>query len=71
MLYLGETLKVCFLEAVLRERHDGESSDLPFAEAEFMARIYASIEVIMPLRLVDLRDDCAIRMVIPTDVARA
>jgi hypothetical protein len=32
VLYLGETLKVCFLEAVLRDRRDGLIGDLPIDE---------------------------------------
>jgi hypothetical protein len=34
-------------------------------------RNYAEIEVASALTMVDLRDDCAIRMGVPTDVARA
>lgn len=38
LLYLGETLKVCFLEAVLRDQRDGVIGDLPIAEAELHIR---------------------------------
>ncbi|NKK03296.1 RES domain-containing protein [Rhizobium leguminosarum bv. viciae] len=68
VLYLGETLKVCFLEAVLRDRRDGLSGDLPIEEKEIYSRRYAEIETITELSLVDLRDDHAIRMGVPTDV---
>jgi hypothetical protein len=34
ILYLGESLKVCFLEAVLRDQRDGLIGDLPIEEAE-------------------------------------
>lgn len=71
ILYLGETLKVCFLEAVLRDQRDGAIGDLPMAEAELHTWHYAEIEVAAPLRLVDLREDGAIVMGIPTDVAKA
>lgn len=71
VLYLGETLKVCFLEAVLRDRRDGLIGDLPIAENEIYARSYAEIETIADLSLVDLRDDHAIRMGVPTDVAKS
>jgi len=71
VLYLGETLKVCFLEAVLRDQRDGAIGDLPMEEAELHARHYAEIEVATPLRMVDLRDDGAIVMGVPTDVAKA
>lgn len=56
VLYLGETLKVCFLEAVLRDRRDGLFGDLPIDEQEIYARRYAEVETIADLSLVDLRD---------------
>lgn len=71
VLYLGETLKVCFLEAVLRDRRDGLIGDLPIGEKEIYARRFAEIETIADLGLVDLRDDHAIRMGVPTDVAKS
>jgi hypothetical protein len=71
VLYLGESLKVCFLEAVLRDQRDGVMGNLPIGEDELDARCFAEIEVVSPLTLVDLRDDCAIRMGVPTDVYRA
>ena len=71
VLYLGETLKVCFLEAVLRDRRDGHIGDLPIDGDEIYARRYAEIETIADLRFVDLRDDHAIRMGVPTDVAKS
>ncbi|TAZ65504.1 RES domain-containing protein [Rhizobium ruizarguesonis] len=71
VLYLGETLKVCFLEAVLRDRRDGLIGDLPLEEKEIYARRYAEVETIADLSLVDLRDDHAIRMGVPTDVAKS
>lgn len=71
VVYLGDTLKVCFLEAVLRDRRDGLVGDLPIDEKEIYARRYAEIETIADLRLVDLREDHAIRMGVPTDVAKS
>lgn len=71
VLYLGETLKACFLEAVLRDRRDGVVGSLFMAEDELHHRRFAEIEVTLALKLVDLRDDCAIRMGVPTDVHRA
>jgi hypothetical protein len=71
VLYLGETLKVCFLEAVLRDRRGGLIGDLAIEEREIYARRYAEIETIAELSLVDLRDDHAIRMGVPTDVAKS
>ena len=71
VLYLGETVKVCFLETVVRDQRDGLIDDLLIDEAEITARRYDEIEVNSDLRLVDLRDDQAIRMGVPTDVARS
>jgi RES domain len=71
VLYLGETLKVCFLEALLRDQRDGTIGDLPIAEAELDDRHYVEIENVRPLHLVDLRDDGAVIMGVPSDVAKA
>lgn len=71
VLYLGDTLKVCFLEAVLRDRRDGADGSLLLGEHELHERNYAEIEVASPLNMVDLRNDNAIRMGVPTDVAGA
>ncbi|WP_018268500.1 RES family NAD+ phosphorylase [Methylosinus sp. LW4] len=70
VLYLGETVKVCFLEALLRDQRDGVIGDLPIAESELQARHYAEIEVAEALKMVDLRGDGAIVMGVPTDVAK-
>jgi hypothetical protein len=71
VLYLGETLKVCFLEAVLRDRRNGVVSDFPIDSIELDARISSTIALKRDLRLIDLRDDGPVRMGIPTDVVRA
>jgi hypothetical protein len=71
VVYLGESLTVCFLEAVLRDQRDGVIGGLPLDQDEIAKRLYADIEVVDHLRLVDLRDECAIRMGVPTDVHRA
>lgn len=71
VLYLGDTVKVCFLEAVLRDQRDGLIGDLPIAESELHDRQYAQIEVVEPLKMVDLRDDGPIKMGVPTDVAKS
>ena len=70
VLYLGDTVKVCFLEAVLRDQRDGVLGDLPIAESELYDRHFAEIEVTTPLTMVDLRDDGPIKMGVPTDVAK-
>lgn len=71
VLYLGDSLKVCFLEAVLRDRREGLVHDLPIDEVELTRRRYAEIAITTDLRLVDLRGDNAVRMGVPTDVVRA
>lgn len=70
VLYLGGSTKVCFLEAVLRDQRDGHVEDFLIAESELTMRRYAEIEVGSDLGLVDLREHRAIRMGVPTDVAR-
>ncbi|WP_437406260.1 RES family NAD+ phosphorylase [Sinorhizobium meliloti] len=52
-------------------RRDGLVCDLPIEEKEICTRRYAEIETIAGLRLVDLREDHAIRMGVPTDVAKS
>ena len=71
VLYLGQSLKVCFLEALLRDGRNGAVGDFPLAEDELRRRLYAEINIASALQLVDLRGDAAIRMGVPTDVARA
>lgn len=71
VLYLGDSLKVCFLETVLRDGREGIFDDLPIEEVELTRRRYAEIVTTKDLRLVDLRGDNAVRMGLPTDVVRA
>jgi RES domain len=71
VLYLGSTLKVSFLEAVLRDRRNGVVGNYVIGEGELHSRCYARIEPISPLRLVDLRRDGCVRMGIPSDVPRS
>jgi hypothetical protein len=40
VIYLGETLKVCFLEAVLRDSRNGAVGDYPTDERELHVRRY-------------------------------
>jgi len=70
VLYLGSSLKVCFLETILRDERDGVVGDVAIAESELDARHYAEIRVAAELRLLDLRSDGPVRMGIPTDVVR-
>lgn len=71
VLYLDSSLKVCFLEALLRDARDGTVGDLPLDERELSTRRFAEIEVFRPLTLVNLGGDAAVRMGVPSDVARA
>lgn len=70
VLYLGSSLKVCFIEALLRDRGDGRISDLLFDERELTMRCYTAVALTQPLTLVDLRGDGPLRMGIPSDVVR-
>lgn len=70
VLYLGQSLKVCFVEAILRDLRNGSVGDFPLNERELHARQYARIGIERDLLLVDLRGDALMRMGIPTDVAR-
>lgn len=71
VLYLGESLKVCFLEAVLRDKRNGVVGDYPLDETELRTRRFAAVDVIAPLAMVDLRGDGRVRMGVPSDVSRA
>ena len=68
VLYLGRTLKVCFVEAVLRDDRDAVIGDLVMDEVELTGRRYAEIEMAQPLTLVDLRNDARLRQGVPSDV---
>ena len=70
VLYLGSTLKVCFVEAVLRDEGDGRISDLLIDERDLTVRRYAEVEASASLSLLDLRGDGPLRMGIPSDVTR-
>jgi hypothetical protein len=70
VLYLGSSLKVCFVEAVLRDQRDGVVGDLEIAEADLDDRLYSEVRTTSPLQLVDLREDGPLRMGIPSDVVR-
>src|SRR6266852_9397912 len=71
VLYLGSTLKGCFIEAILRDRRNGAVGDYPIEEAELVQREYAEIVVTSSLSLVELRGNGRIRMGVPSDVVGA
>ncbi len=70
VLYLGSSLKVCFIEAVLRDDRDTVVGVLPIEETTLQGRAVATIVPTRDLRLLDLRGDGPLRMGIPSDVAR-
>jgi hypothetical protein len=71
VLYLGSSLKVCFLETILRDERDGVVGQVEIAESELDDRRYAEIRVRNRLQLLDLTGDGPVRMGIPSDVARS
>ena len=71
VVYLGRSVKVCFAEAIQRDRAVGRSGSFPIEYAELEDWTCAEIAVVARLKLVDLRGDGVIRMGIPTDVAQA
>jgi hypothetical protein len=71
VVYLGSSVKVCFLEAILRDRAVGRIQTYPIEWAELEAWTCAELRIARTLQLVDLRGDGLVRMGIPTDVARA
>lgn len=71
VVYFGSSIKVCFVEAILRDRGVGRTHTFPIEWAELEAWSCAEVRVETALRVVDLRGDGLVRMGIPTDVARA
>lgn len=71
VVYFGSSIKVCFAEAVLRERAIGSTGTFPIGMGELLEVSCASVATIEPVRLVDLRSDGMLRMRVPTDAARA
>ena len=71
VLYLGSSLKVCFLETILRDGRDGITGQVEITESELDDRRYAEIKVRETLQLLDLTGDGPVRMGIPSDVARS
>lgn len=70
VLYLGSSLEVCFLEAVLRDDRDGEVGDHLMAETELDIRQYAEIAAREELKLLDLTGSGPVRLGVPSDVVR-
>lgn len=70
-LFLGETLKVCFVETIMRDNGDGRLENFVLPESELHSWNRAIVRVHQSLTLVDLRHDHMLAMGIPSDVARA
>jgi hypothetical protein len=47
VLYLGGSLKVCFVEAMLRDQRNGRVGDYPIAETELRDRFFVEIEIVV------------------------
>lgn len=71
VLYLGSSLKVCFLETILRDERDGIVGQVEIAESDLYDRRYAEIRVREGLQLLDLTGDGPVRMGNPSDIARS
>ena len=71
VIYFGSSLKVCFLERILRDRRNGPLGDVPIPYAELEQLMCAEIVTARPLNLVDLRGDNLVKMGVPTDAVRA
>lgn len=71
VVYLGATLKVCVLEALVRDRGDGRLGDLVIARRELEESVCAEIVLPEDAVLVDLSGDGLVAMGIPTDAVRA
>ncbi|SEE70490.1 RES domain-containing protein [Rhizobiales bacterium GAS191] len=71
VVYLGSSVKVCFAEAILRDRGVRRIKAFPLEWAELERWTCAELRIRKALRLVDLRGDGLLRMGVPTDVARA
>ncbi len=71
-LYLGDNFLTCLQETILRDAANAAPPG-PFlvAEGELLDWHCAEIEVVQPLRMIDLRGDALARGRIPTDVVNA
>jgi hypothetical protein len=71
VIYFGSSLKVCFLERVLRDRRNGRLGDVPIPYPELEQLMCAEITIVRPLNLVDLCGDNPVKMGVPTDAVRS
>ncbi|MEX2746319.1 RES domain-containing protein [Rhizobium mongolense] len=54
VVYFGSSIKVCFAEAILRERAIGSKGTFPVGMGELLEVSCASVATIEPVRLADL-----------------
>ena len=71
VIYFGSSLKVCFLERVLRDRRNGRVGDVPIPYTELEQLTCAELTIVRALNVVDLRGDRPVKMGVPTDAVRA
>jgi RES domain len=71
VIYFGSSLKVCFLERILRDLRNGRLGDVPIPYAELEQLMCAEMTIARLLNLVDLRGDNLVKMGVPTDAVRA
>ncbi len=69
--YVGATFEVAFLEAVVRDRRDGNPAPFPMTETELSTWAHVPVTVRQPLDTVDLRDGACIALGVSTDTVRA
>lgn len=70
VVYPGSSLNVCVAEAIVRDNRDGSVIDYLIPQTDLDHYRLAEIEVITPLKLVDLRGNAPIRMGVPSNVLR-
>jgi hypothetical protein len=61
ILYFGSSLKVAFVEVILRDRGEAHIDQIPIPYTELEAYICADIDVVEELNLVDLTGDAGLR----------
>lgn len=71
VIYLGASLRVSFVETVLRDRSDGRGAECLIDQSELDRRSVATIRPKVGLKLVDLTGNGGLRMGVPSDVIGA
>ena len=71
VIYFGSSLKVCFLERVLRDLRNSRLGDVPIPYTELEQLICVQVRIVRPLNAVDLGSDCPVKTGVPTDTVTA